>query len=103
MRVEIKNRLMGSHALGNSKKGLREVCSDLLNLMDKGDLKKLEQQTFLSTPTLKRMLRLDPAKSGAEYAPKLDTCERILRVAGVELNINIVKISRKYQPKKKGE
>ena len=103
MRDEIKSRLIGASALGNSPRGLKELCSDLINGMDKGDIKKLEMETFLSKPTLLRMMRLDPAKSGADYRPMLDTCERILRVAGVELNLNVVSVKRKFLPKKKGD
>jgi len=101
MKTEIKNRLLSGKALGNTGKGLKEICSDLLHTMDKGDIKRLEAETYLSKVTLLRMLKLDPAKSGSEYRPMADTCERILRVAGVELNINIVRIRKDHLPKPK--
>jgi len=101
MREEIKNRLLRGKALGNSKKGLKEVCSDLLAAMDKKDIKQLEAMTYLSHSTIKRMLLLTPAESGADYRPQLDTCERILRVAGAQLSIDIVSVKSMYLPKPK--
>lgn len=101
MREEIVRRLTGGTALGNSKKGLKEVCSDLLAMMDKHDIKELEAMTYLSHSTIKRMLLLTPAESGADYRPQLDTCERILRVAGARLSIEIVNVRGAYLPKPK--
>ena len=105
-KLDIKNHLLTkSKALGNSKRGLKEVCSDLLNDYGRGPgiMKELAAGTFLAPATLDRMMKLAEAKSGADYRPNADTCERILRFFGTEISFDQVRITGRYNNKPKDE
>lgn len=105
-KVDIKNRLLsGATALGNSGRGLKEVCSDLLNDANKRGMKvkALCDGTFLCPATIERMMKLDDTEEGAPYRPNADTCERILRFFGAEMVFNEVTISNKFANKPKAE
>lgn len=102
--LDIKNvMLTRSKALGNSNRGLKEVCSDLTNQHGiKGrQLRQLQDGTFLSRNTLERVASLDDCDSGSPYRPNADTLERILRYFGAEINFNQVVIAGKYQNREK--
>lgn len=103
--LQIKNMLInGVKALGNTKYGLKEVCSDLINQAgtDSGTLERISRGTFLQPGTLKRMATLKETEGGRAYNPSSDTVERIMRYFGTELTANQVLIRSPYrnQPKK---
>ena len=101
---KIKNFLLSNaKCLGNSKRGLKEVCSDLINqaLTSGKNVQTLCDMTFLSSVTIERMRTLKEAESGEIYRPQVETCERILRAFGAELTINEVKIKSEYVNKPK--
>jgi len=103
-KLDIKNAMLRkTRALGNSSRGLKEVCSDLLHQHGvKGkDLKRLCAGTFLSETTIERMATLKEAESGLPYRPNADTCERILKYFGAEIHFDQVDISYKHQNKPK--
>lgn len=92
-----------SRALGNTGRGLKEVCSDLVNeyLTDGGQLSRLAAGTFLSEQTLYRVSKLTEAESGEPYKPNADTLERILRFFGAEVHFKSVTIRGQYFNKPK--
>lgn len=104
--LSIKNKILSNaRALGNSKRGLKEVCSDLVNSYGASSkqLKQLSAGTFLSTTTLDRMAKLNDTDSGTPYRPNADTCERILRFFNTEIYFNEVVISARYANKPKDD
>lgn len=104
--LDIKNSLLTrARALGNTERGLKEVCSDLLNQhgITGADLSRLRTGTFLSDSTLKRMATLTDSETGRPYRPNADTCERVLRYFGAELRFDQVVISSRYANKPKAE
>lgn len=104
--LDVKNYLLkNARALGNSRRGLKEVCSDLVNAYgtSANQLRILSAGTFLSVHTLKRVSSLEDSESGAPYRPNADTCERILRYFGTEIHFNQVQISPKFANKPKQE
>ena len=92
-------------ALGNSKRGVKELCSDLINEAgrDKKTINRIADGCFLSPATVERMATLQECETGAPYRPNEDTCNRILRYFGVELQAKHVTIKSKYRNKPKGE
>ena len=92
-RTSILDRAM---ALGNSKKGLKEVASDLLNREGKRSMQAMMDGTFLSRGTLDRVMDADEY-----YRPQAETLERIFRYFNAEITFNEVKISGRYQNKAK--
>lgn len=93
-----------SKALGNTKRGLREVASDLVNDYAGGDperLADLSKMTFLCKQTLERLSTLNDCESGIPYRPNCDTVERVLRAFNAEVYFKEVKItpSNQNQPK----
>ena len=104
--IDIKNRLLTSQrALGNSKRGLKEVCSDLLNDFgrDKKAMKTLQDGTFLCRQTIERMMDLTATEEGHDYKPNADTCERILRFFSAEIILDQVKIQPRFMNKPKAD
>lgn len=85
---------------GNSKRGLKEVASDLLNSLDMKD-SHLADLTLLSPSTIARVRELTPAESGEEYRPMSDTLERIFRGCGAEISLTPVTIKDKFRNKEK--
>ena len=102
--IQAKQELFSrSNALGNSHYGLREMCSDLLNNYGKGEghTKALVEGTFLSASTLDRLRTLEETENGDPYRPQADTCERVLKYFGVELQASTTRIKAQYMPKAK--
>ena len=103
-KLDIKNQLLTrARALGNSNRGIKEVCSDLINQMgtDHKTHERIAEGTFLATMTIKRMATLKDCDTGEPYRPNADTCERILRYFGAEMHFDQVAISTRYQNKPK--
>ena len=103
-KIDIKNHLLTkSKALGNTNRGLKDVCSNLLNDFGRSskNMKILSEGTYLSRPTLERMMDLTETEEGRPYHPNADTCERILRFFGAEIFFDQVSIQNRYanQPK----
>jgi hypothetical protein len=99
--------LSKSKVLGNSHRGLKELCSDVLNdaISSEKDWKIISKGTFLSVSTLKRMALLTETEHGDPYRPQADTCERILRYFNTELVGQTTRIKSQYrnQPKHSDE
>ncbi len=74
---EIFNRI-NNIALGNSKRGLKEVASDLVNEQGRAQLKNMAAGCF-------------------QYRPQAETLERIFRYCGAEIEFRDVIIKRQYQ------
>lgn len=90
-------------ALGNSKKKLVNVASDICHeLKDKTSINHICNATFLSRVTVTRLLDMSESESGRPYQPNADTVERIFIAAGYGLNFEPVNIKAQYsnQPKK---
>lgn len=105
-KIDIKNSLLTrARALGNTSKGLKEVCSDLINQhgIDKKGMNQLCEGTFLSRNTIERMAKLTETEHGLPYRPNADTIERVLRYFGAQITFDQVVISNKYQNKPKEE
>lgn len=90
--------------LGNSNRGTKELCSDLVAdyLTSGGKMQTLCDGTFLSSITIERMRLLTETESGLEYRPNVDTCERILRFFNAEMHFKQLKaIKPQYANKPK--
>ena len=102
--INIKNRLLsGTKALGNSNTGLKEVCSSLVSdALNKGlTTQRICDITYLSPATIERLRTLKEAESGRDYRPMSDTCERILKAFGAEIQFNHVQIKPRFNNKPK--
>ncbi len=84
--------LQRSRALGNTKRGLKEVCSDLLCQYDRKEAGKIAAGCFLSRATVLRVMDCDEA-----YRPQADTLERILRYFNAQIMFAEVKIKAEFQ------
>ncbi len=84
-------------ALGNQKRGLKEVASDLLNQLGRDQIKNISQGTFLTPSTIERVMDLRDCKSGSTYSPFSSTLERIFIYMGAEIQFNEVKIKPKFR------
>lgn len=83
--------------LGDSQRGLKELCSDLLHSHGgKDNIDAIVAGTFLCKSTLYRVMDCEE-----NYRPQSETLERILRYCGAEVVIHHVKISSKNQNKPK--
>lgn len=102
--LDIKNHILSrARALGNNDKGLREVCSDLVNSFgtDRKSRERIAEGTFLSISTIDRMATLKECDTGEPYRPNADTIERILRFFGAEIRFEQVSIQSRYANKPK--
>lgn len=98
--LDIKNQILTkASALGNTKRGFKEVCSDLVNQhgVRGRDLQALCNGTYLSPHTVQRIAELSDSESGQPYRPNSDTVERILRYFGAEVTFNQIAIQPRYQ------
>lgn len=103
-KLDIRNRLLeGTKVLGNTKVGLKEVCSDLVNDALKKGVKsqRICDGTFLSATTIERIRSLEETENGDPYRPNADTCERILRYFGASITLEEVKIQNRFANKPK--
>lgn len=104
-KLAIQNIILSkARALGNTKKGFKEVCSDLINDYCNGDKKKMKHLadgTFLCVSTLERMSTLDETKDGAPYRPQVETCERILKFFNAEVSFSQTALKAQYMNKPK--
>lgn len=103
-KLDIKNLMLTKQkALGNTTRGLKEVCSDLVNQhgIRGKDLQRLCDGTFLSSTTIDRMAKLTESETGDPYRPATDTVERILRYFGASVSFDQVHIEGKFQNKPK--
>jgi hypothetical protein len=104
--LHIKNHILSrARALGNTKRGFKEVCSDLVNQhgVKGADLRRICDGTFLCPTTIQRIATLEDCETGIPYRPNADTVERILRYFGAEVTFDQVSISNRYQNKPKME
>lgn len=102
--IQIKNRLLsGTKILGNTGRGLKELCSDLLNDYIKGPraMQEVIDGTFLSRSTIERMMKLTESETGAPYRPAEDTCSRIMIFFGASITLDQVVISPKFLNREK--
>lgn len=103
-KLDIRNHILSrARALGNNEKGLKEVCSDLVNSfgVDGKALDQIARGTFLSESTIKRMATLKECDTGEPYRPQVETIERILRFFGAEVRFEQVTIKSAYANKPK--
>lgn len=94
-RMEIFKRIKNV-ALGNTRRGFKEVASDLLNEQGRDQLKNICEGTFLSRTTVERVMECEE-----KYRPQAETIERILRYCNAEVSFSEVKIKTTYQNKPK--
>ncbi len=98
MSTNFRDELLGRinlRAGGNSKRGMKEVASDLMNNLSMKDT-AIADLTGLSITTIKRIKSLEPAESGQPYRPMVETIERCIRGCGAEINLSPVKIKGKF-------
>ncbi len=79
-------------ALGNTRKGFKEVASDLLNEQGRDQLKNMVLGTYLSRNTLQRVMDCEE-----NYRPQSETLERIFRYCNAEVVFNETTIKPRYQ------
>ena len=81
-------------ALGNTRKNLAKVASDLLNTEGRHRSSIIAADCFLSKVTVVRIMI-----EGGEptYSPRADTLERIFRYFGAEIYFRKVRISANNQ------
>jgi hypothetical protein len=80
---QARNAILGrikAVALGNTRRGLKEVASDLLNELGRDAIKDIEEGTCLSRPTIERVMDCDDG-----YQPRADTVERIFRYCNASI------------------
>lgn len=93
----IENQILENAAiLGNSKRGLKELASDLINDYGRGNKKGLVEGTYLSAGTLDRLAECDEM-----YRPQAESIERVLKFFGCELSAHTVVIGARYRNKEK--
>ena len=81
-----------TQALGNSKRGLKEVCSDLCNQFDRKHARVIAEGCFLSKGTVVRVMDCEE-----NYRPQADTLERILRYFNAEIRFSEVVIKPRFR------
>lgn len=91
MQSSINNKI-----LGNSTRGLKELASDLIAQHGNKGSKQVAEAAFLNVATVERVLKCE-----ANYQPRLDTVERILRACNVRLESGYIATKGKYMPKPK--
>lgn len=82
-------------ALGNSKRGFKEVASDLLNATGLSTT-EIANGTFLCASTVARVMDCEE-----HYAPRADTLERVFRFCNAECTFEEVPIKAGYMNKPK--
>ncbi len=88
---------INASVLGNSERGLKELCSDLIAARGgKKACSTIADEAYLSSVTVARVLECD-----AKYKPQADTLERIMRVCNVRLSTGYIASKGKYSPKPK--
>lgn len=82
-------------ALGNSRRCLKDVASDLLNALGE-DANSIAKGTFLCPQTVMRVMDCEDG-----YSPRADTLERCFRYCNAEIVFNeaVIKPQYKNQPK----
>lgn len=91
----IYNSVNKKRALGNSKRGFKEVASDLLHATGEKPA-KIAAGTFLSAATVARVMDCPD-----EYRPQSETLERIFRYCNAEATFNEVRIKAEFANKPK--
>ena len=81
-----------TQALGNSKRGLKEVASDLCNQFDRKHASKIAEGCFLSKGTVIRVMDCEE-----NYKPQADTLERILRYFNAQIHFTEVVIKPRFR------
>ena len=85
-------------ALGNTRKGFKEVASDLLCEQGKGQINNIVKGTYLSRPTIERVMDCED-----NYRPQSETLERIFKYCNAQVSFSEVKIKPQYQNQPKEE
>lgn len=100
--IAFKNKVLErSSALGNSKRTLKNIASDLCNAHAAGDkkaIRELAEGTFLCRSTIERIMDCDEA-----YRPQAESLERVFRYFNAEIVFNEVRITPRWQNKPKEE
>jgi hypothetical protein len=91
----ILNNLKKRVALGNTRRGFKEVASDLLNATGEKP-SKIASGTFLSSATVARVMDCEE-----NYRPQAETLERIFRYCNAEATFDHCVIKSQYQNKPK--
>ena len=98
LKIIEKSLIESASALGNSKKNLAKVASDLLNTEGRKMAGRIAEECFLSKVTIVRIMD----EGGDEtYAPRADTLERVFRYFGAEIYFRKVTIKKLYLNKPK--
>ena len=83
-------------ALGNTRRGLKEVASDLLNELGRDSLNEVAEQTYLCRATLDRV-----AECEEQYRPQAETLERIFRYCNASIVLKHEEIRPQFANKPK--
>ena len=78
-RDEILHRIKAV-ALGNTRRGLKEVASDLVNELGRDALTEISEGTYLARATIERVMDCDD-----HYRPQSETLERIFRYCNASI------------------
>lgn len=93
---------INAKAGGNSHRGLKEVCSDIIAASGLKD-SQVADLALISASTVARLRELTPAESGQPYRPQAESIERVLRGLGIGFNMTPERITKKYQNQPKVE
>ena len=91
----IYDNLKKKKALGNSKRGFKEVASDLLHATGEKP-NKIAAGTFLSAATVARVMDCPD-----EYRPQSETLERIFKYCNAEATFDYTTIKPQFANKPK--
>lgn len=84
---------INNKVLGNSKRGLKELASDVIAAQGSKASKKVAEAAYLNVATVERVLKCEP-----NYRPQAETIERILRACDVRLESGYIATQGKYRP-----
>lgn len=89
--ANIKKRV----ALGNTRRGFKEVASDLINATGQKP-SEIANGAFLSASTVARVMDCED-----DYSPRSDTLERLFRYCNAEVSFSETEIKPQYANKPK--
>jgi len=85
-------------ALGNTRRGLKEVASDLVNELGRDAIDEIQDGTYLCRSTIERVMDCDE-----NYRPQAETLERIFRYCNASIVFKHEEIKPTYTNKPKEE
>jgi len=85
-------------ALGNTRRGLKEVASDLVNELGRSQIDHIAEGTYLCRSTIERVMECEPT-----YRPQAETLERIFKYCNASISFHHEQIKPQFANKPKYE